>query len=103
MTVVIPSDDKLVHHDTLVVRVRYVAAPKPYVDPKAAVGETLAELKSQVLQHFGLVEGDVDGGRKVYVFSAHDVIQTDLSVTLGNLARGKHELEMNLLEQFVQG
>jgi hypothetical protein len=103
MTTVIPSDDKLVHHDTLVLRVRYIAASKPYDDPKAAAGETLVELKPHVLKHFGLVEGDVEGGRKVYIFSVHDVIQTDLAVNLGSLARHKHELEMDLLEQFIQG
>jgi hypothetical protein len=103
MTTVIASDDKLVHHDTLVLRVRYIAARQPYVDPKAAESETLAELKPQVLKHFGLVEGDVEGGRKVYVFSVNDVIQTDLTVTLGSLAHRPHTLAMDLLEQFIQG
>lgn len=103
MTTIIASNDKLVLNDTLVLRVRYIAARKPYVDPKAAADETLTELKPQVLKHFGLVEGDVEGGRKAYVFSVHDVIQTDLAVTLGSLAHHKHELEMDMLEQFIQG
>lgn len=91
------------HHDTLVLRVRYLASPKPYVEAKAPLSETLATLKPVVLNHFGLVEGPVDGGRKEYAFSAHGVIQSNLDESLGNLAQGKHELELKLLEQFIQG
>lgn len=91
------------HHDTLALRVRYLASPKPYVQAKAPLTQTLAALKPEVLEFFGLVEGDVEGGRKEYAFSAHGVIQTDLSQTLGNLAQRKHQLEMQLLEQFIQG
>lgn len=91
------------HHDTLVLRVRYLASPKPYVEPKAALTETLATLKPVILGHFGLVEGAVDGGRKEYAFAAGGIVQTNLSETLGHLAQGKHELELSLLEQFIQG
>ncbi len=91
------------HHDTLALRVRYLASPKPYVQSKAPQTETLATLKPVVLKHFGLVEGAVDGGRKEYAFSAHGVIQSNLEETLGHLAQGKHELELKLLEQFIQG
>lgn len=91
------------HHGTLALRVRYLASPKPYVQARAPQTETLATLKPVVLKHFGLVEGPVDGGRKEYAFSAHGVIQSNLEVTLGHLAQGKHELELKLLEQFIQG
>lgn len=89
--------------DTLVLRVRYLASPRPYVDPNASPSETLATLKPVVLNYFGLVEGVVDGGRKEYAFSAHGVIQSNLDESLGHLAQGKHELELKLLEQFIQG
>ena len=62
-----------------------------------------ATLKPVVLKYFGLVEGAVDGGRKEYAFSAHGVIQSNPGETLGSLAQGKHELELKLLEQFIQG
>ena len=32
-----------------------------------------------------------------------NVIQSNLEETLGHLAQGKHELELKLLEQFIQG
>jgi hypothetical protein len=87
----------------LALRVRYLASPKPFVQAKAPHEETLAALKPVVLHHFGLVEGPVDGGRKEYAFSAHGIIQSNLGETLGHLAHGKDELELKLLEQFIQG
>lgn len=97
------GDEVARHHDTLALRVRYLASPKPYVEAKVPLSETLATLKPVVLDHFGLVEGPVDGGRKEYAFAAHGVIQSNLDETLGNLAQGEHELELKLLEQFIQG
>ncbi len=96
--------DEVAHRiKTLVLRVRYLASPKPFVDPKAEPATTLALLKPKMLAHFGLTEGDANGGRKEYAFAAHGVIQSNLSITLGELAHGKHELELKLLEQFIQG
>lgn len=97
------TSEQHAHHETLNVKVRYAASAKPYVDHKANSNESLATLKQKVLNHFGLVEGDVDGGRKVYILTYQGVQQTDLSVQLGQLAEGKHHLEMNLIEQFIQG
>jgi hypothetical protein len=97
------GDDVAHHHDTLVLHVRYLASQKLYSDPKAPPAETLGTLKPVVLNFFGLVEGPVDGGRKEYAFSANGVIQSNLAETLANLAQGKHELELKLLEQFIQG
>ncbi len=97
------GDEIARHHDTLTLRVRYLASPHPYVQPKAPRSETLATLKPVVLLHFGLTEGPVDGGRKEYAFSANGVIQSNPAVTLGTLAKDKNELELKLLEQFIQG
>lgn len=102
-TVQTAGDDVAHHHDTLILHVRYLASPKPYVDPKALLTETLGALKPVLLNYFGLVEGPVDGGRKEYALSAHGVIQSNMAETLGNLAQGKHQLELKLLEQFIQG
>jgi hypothetical protein len=97
------SDDVARHHTTLALRVRYLAVPQPYVDPNAPAAETLGQVKAQVLTHFGLVEGDANGGRKEYALAVGGVIQSDLSATIGTVAAGKQTLELNLLEQFVQG
>jgi hypothetical protein len=103
MNTIASSSEQNAHHETLNVKVRYAASGKPYVNPKANPDETLATLKQQVLQFFGLVEGEVDGGRKEYILTYQGVQQTDLSVKLGQLANGEHHLEMNLIEQFIQG
>ena len=89
--------------ETLLLRVRYLASPRPYVEPRVDDSETLAALKPRVLQHFGLAEGDANGGRKEYVFADDGVIQTNLNVTVGALSDGKRTLLLTLLEQFVQG
>jgi hypothetical protein len=88
---------------TLLLRVRYLASPRLYIEPRVDNAETLAALKPRVLQHFGLAEGDVNGGRKEYVFADDGVIQTNVNVTVGELSNGKHTLLLTLLEQFVQG
>lgn len=99
-----PKGDKAApHKDSLVVKVRYIAARKQFVDPKASELETLAELKPRVLSFFGLVEGNVDGGTKTYQYVLDGVVLTDLSATLGSLAKGKHEIDFVLVERFEQG
>ncbi|GEM_PF-1731090 len=104
MNAIVSGGDEVArHHTTLALRVRYLAVPQPYVEAKAAETETLAQVKSQVLSHFGLAEGDANGGRKEYALALGGVIQTDLSATIGALAAGKQTLELNLLEQFIQG
>jgi hypothetical protein len=90
-------------HQTVDVRVRYLGARRPFEDPNAPAKETLAELKPRVLDFFKLKEGPVDGGIKVYVFAMDGVVLTDLNVTLGALAKGHHEVKLDLLERFEQG
>lgn len=90
-------------HNTIAVRVRYIAAHKPFVDPHAKLDETLAALKHRVLEFFNLVEGAVENGTKVYVFTHDGVELTNLSQTLGQLAIEGHEIKLDLLEQFEQG
>jgi hypothetical protein len=90
-------------HHTIAVRVRYIGAHKPFIDSHAKLDETLAALKQRALSFFGLVEGSVENGIKVYSF-AHDGIElTNLSQTLGQLSTEGHEIKLDLLEQFEQG
>ncbi len=103
-TVVLEGHQEMTQHNkTLVVKVRYIAARKHYIDQHAAENETLASLKSPVLAFFGLAEGTVEGGTKTYEFSKDGVIENNLQVTLGSLAQGKHELKLDLVERFEQG
>lgn len=91
------------HHKTLHLRVRYISARKPFEDPHASVNEKLAALKPRVLAFFNLSEVTTDGGTKTYSFSLNGVGVTDMSVTLGALAQGKHDLKLDLIERFDQG
>lgn len=88
---------------TFVLRVRYAPAKAPFVEPHASINMTLAEVKTKVLKHFDLTEGAVDSGTKTYQLSFDDIVQTNLSVTLGSLPTHGKELELLLIEQFVQG
>ena len=102
MNTEIKEGQKADHHK-VAVRVRYIGAHKPFVDSHAQLDETLAALKQRVLSFFGLVEGAVENGTKVYAF-AHDGVElTNLSQTLGQLATEGHEIKLDLLEQFEQG
>lgn len=99
----IEAGHKVAHQETLVVRVRYIGAREPFVDPKAHAMEALNAFKPRVLAFFKLVEGDAEGGTKAYTFAADGVAVTNVETTLGTLAAGKHELKLDLLEQFKQG
>jgi len=98
-----PGENNALEKQTVVLRVRYAPVKAPYVDPHASVSMTLAEVKAAALQHFHLTEGAVDGGTKTYQLSFDDIIQSNMSVTLGSLVTHGKELELLLIEQFVQG
>jgi hypothetical protein len=95
--------EHIAHHETLHVEVRYLAVKDPYKDHSAKSSETLATLKARVLLHFGLEEGNVDGGRKEYFLVYEGVQLTDLAIALGTLAKEKRHLDMKLIEHFIQG
>jgi hypothetical protein len=98
------SGENNAHKDqTVVLHVRYAPAKAPYVNPKASISTTLADVKTTALQHFSLNEGAVDGGAKSYQLSFDDVVQSNLSITLGSLETHGKQLELLLIEQFVQG
>ena len=98
-----PPDGQAVDHNDLNVQVRYLAAGKPYLEPKANGNDTLAQLKSRTLVHFGLAEEDVAGGRKEYALSFDGEIQRNLLISLNEIANGKHHIQFTLVEQFIQG
>lgn len=90
-------------HNSVVLKVRYIAARKRFIDQCAPRDESLSALKPRVLEFYGLAEGSVEGGTKTYHFAQGGVVLTDLSATLGSLAHGKHELDLDLIERFEQG
>lgn len=59
--------------------------------------------KPKILAFFELTESSGQQGGKVYTFAMSGTPLTDLSVTLGTLAAGKHELKLDLIEQLEQG
>lgn len=103
MTIEISQVSQKAHHKTVALKVRYIAARKPFVDAHASMEETLAQLKPRALSFFGLSEGTVDGGTKSYSFALDSAIQTNLDVELGALAGSHADLKLDLIERFEQG
>lgn len=104
MDSILKTDPKTGHiHETLVLRVRYIASHKRYVNEHAQANESLTLLKPLVLAFFSLAEGEANGGTKIYHFVLDGNVLTDLGSTLGSLAQGKHELQLDLVERFEQG
>lgn len=88
---------------TLVLHVDYAPVKQPLVEPHAEGGMTLAQVKALALDHFKVVEGEVAGGTKVYQLSFEDVVQSNLNVTLDSLVKHSRQVELLLIEQFIQG
>ena len=99
----VTAGDQLAHKDSIVLRVRYAPAKAPLVQPHASTAMTLAAVKATALTHFQLAEGAVDGGTKTYQLAFDDIVQTDLSITLGGLVSHGNQVELLLVEQFEQG
>lgn len=93
------------HGDTkkLEVTVRYPAAARPFVDPKADPHETLASLKARVLEAFGLKEVHEQNQSILYFLYHGDLKLEDLSQTLGQIAGDEHVLKLKLVQQIFQG
>jgi hypothetical protein len=60
-------------------------------------------VKAAALAYFGLIDGGGQAGTKSYTLSKDTVAVTDLSVTLDQLADGKHQVKFDLIEQLEQG
>ena len=83
--------------------VRYLAAPKPFVDPHAAPSETLQSVKARVLTAFDLKEIQDANQTVLYFLYKEDQKLENLALTLGELAGDHHELKLRLVQQIVQG
>lgn len=97
------SEHDALKKNTIVLRVRYAPVKKPYVDPDAELTMTLAEVKATVLEQFQLTEGAVEGGAKTYQLSYEDIVQSNLGITLNELDTYGKQLDLLLVEQFIQG
>ena len=97
------QDEKGALKNTLVLRVKYAPVKQPLVEPHIEGGTTLAQVKTLALTHFGLTEGEVTGGTKSYQLSFEDVVQSNLNVTLDSLAAHGRQVQLLLIEQFIQG
>lgn len=85
------------------VHVRYLAAPKPFVDPHASPGETLQSLKARVLTAFDLKEIQDSNQTVLYFLYKEDQKLENLTLTLAELLENHHELKLRLVQQIVQG
>jgi hypothetical protein len=95
--------DQGAHKTTLALRVKYAPVKQPLVEPKVEGSTTLVEVKTLALSHFGLAEGAATGGTKTYQLSFDDVVQSNLNATLDSLPLHGREVELLLIEQFIQG
>ena len=103
MDAAVSQGDKGALKTTLVLRVDYAPVKQPLVEPHAEGGMTLVQVKALAMDHFKVVEGEVSGGTKVYQLSFEDVVQSNLNVTLDSLAKHGRQVELLLIEQFIQG
>jgi hypothetical protein len=89
---------------TLKVIVHYAAAKKPYEQDHASRHETVGILKTNVLNAFGLKEGQhTDGNTYTYTLFHHKTPLENLTETLGHVAGDHHTLELKLSQQVTQG
>lgn len=90
--------------ETLKVIVHYIAAAKPYEQDHASRRETVGMLKSNVLDAFGLKEGQhSDGNTYIYTLYDHKTPLENLTETLGRVAGDRHTLGLKLSQQVTQG
>lgn len=90
--------------ETLKVIVHYAAAKKPYEQDHASRNETVGTLKTNVLNAFGLKEGQhTDGNTYTYTLFHHKTPLENLTETLGQVAGDQHTLELKLSQQVTQG
>jgi hypothetical protein len=81
----------------LKVIVHYAAAKKPYEQNDVSRSETVGTLKTDVLNAFGLKEGQGgDGNTYTYTLYYQKTALENLNETLGQVAGDKHTLELKL-------
>jgi hypothetical protein len=86
------------------VTVTYPAAREPYRQHDVPRSETVATLKTAVLNAFHLTEGtSPDGTVTTYTLYHGKKPLEDLSQTLGSIAGDAHELHLKLVQEIKQG
>jgi hypothetical protein len=85
-------------HEKLKVVVHFVAATKPFRDDDADRAETVGHLKDRVLAAFGLQEA----GTVYTLHHGNDPLENPL-LTIGAVAGDKPVLQLQLVQQLVQG
>jgi hypothetical protein len=91
-------------HDEIVVKVRYPAAPKPFVDPHTSRSETVGELQKRVMKAFEVQDAsNPDGTTTQYSLYWGDVKLENPSQKMGDLVEHGHELSLKLVQLVVQG
>ena len=91
------------HKQKLTVIVRYLAATRPFEDHNADRAETLASLKTRVMDAFGVQETEDANQKVLYWLYQDDTKLEDLTRTLGALADEKNHLKLRLVQQIIQG
>lgn len=89
--------------DLINVQVRYPAAPKPFVDPKAQPSETVGQLKARVLKAFEVAETQTPEQQVLYFIYLGDEKLDDLNRTLGDITGKDRVLKLKLVQQIIQG
>ncbi len=90
------------HHDLKVI-VNYPAAKGPFEQEHASPSETVGNLKSVVLNAFGLTEGQSNGSTYTYTLFHNKTPLENVSQTLGELAGHAATLVLKLSQQVTQG
>ena len=86
------------------VMVHYPAAEEPFKDDAANPDETVGELKARVLAAFGLSEGSTpDGNSTTYTLYHHKTALENPTQKLGEIAGDQPVLQLQLVQQIVQG
>src|SRR6185312_8358945 len=89
---------------TINVTVVYIAAPKPFEQKDGSADETLATLKSLVLNAFGLKEGPTpDGNNVTYRLYHQNQALDNLNETIGAVAGHAGARALKLSQQITQG
>lgn len=89
--------------DVINVQVRYPAAPKPFIDPRAQASETVGHLKARVLAAFEISETQTPDQQVLFFLYLEDQKLENLQQTLEQLAGRDRVLKLRLVQQIVQG
>lgn len=91
-------------HKFVVVKVRYPAASKPFIDPQASLTETIGQLQKRVMDAFEVLDtSNPDGSTTQYSLYSGDAKLDNASQTLVEIAEHHHEISLKLVQLVHQG